>query len=466
MRRREYGQPPPQRPAATNVARPSEGKRVELSPIEIFRIAQDPAIRWAEVPGGMALLNSLLATPSDAHLQALLLQKIEEQKAKAALSGNPFYENNPTPGSIPPPGMDCLLPIQLPTGSMAAITDSSLRSNVLCVGPTGAGKTTVVRGTLACALARTKRRACDVRFIGFDRKADMLDRAYFSQPDLPLRELLASDLRFNPLQPPEGVSVAHHLALFVDIIARHCRLEASRRLIFDCAHKLFDRPRRHGVWPCMSELISQLESERATAFSKSGQYKETAVFALKSLAYSFGDSIECASSDLFARVLAEPGVTVIRADALRVEAASLLAALFIYHAYETRANASAQHGDTICFVLDDALPLVSGGSQFESEGSTNPLAQWLFMGRSRGIGFLVSAQNYAAVSPIIRNNVSTVLAAGAYGADARELSRDLHLTRAQAEILPTIANSAGLALVCARPIWGLPVLAKIPEVVK
>ena len=251
--------------------------------------------------------------------------------------------------------------------------------------------------------------------------------------------------------------------IITSLVATQLNLFASRRLLMETLQPLFRSNRSLGTWTTVSQWIHVIDKVRADPLSRQGGYREAALFALRTLYSELGSSIDYAASDFFERIFATPGCFIIRTGGLSVESASFLASLFANWIYESRGVPGRAPGHPVLFVMDDALPLIKGNTASESEGATsNPLATWSFMGRSRGIGFAIAAQNYSLVSPAFRNNAATVMAFGSYGRDAEEISRDLNLTSEQSTVLPLL--QPGQVVAISRPVWPVPVMGRIPEV--
>ena len=301
--------------------------------------------------------------------------------------------------------------------------------------------------------------------VAFDRKHDLVDCELLASHGLPVTVLNVSELKIAALQCVPGMSLRAFMNVLVALLGNHLRLMASRRLLLETLQLLYRRQRPRGVWPTLSEWIETIERIRADSTSRQGQYREAALFALKGLVNELGESVDYAASDLFEMLYASDGCFVVQCGSLGAEAASFLAGLFVNWIYEYR-GLPEHSGDwlrVVVFVMDDALPLVTGSTASESEGGGNPLANWAFMARARGIGFVVAAQNFSLISPAFRNNANTILCCGgSYGRDAEELGRHLSLTREQGQRLRVLQPGEAIAL--AHSEWPYTVYGRVPEV--
>ena len=274
--------------------------------------------------------------------------------------------------------------------------------------------------------------------------------------------LMAPELSIALFQPPAGVASSTFCSGIVQLLATHLNLFASRRLMSETLDLVLRRKRQPGTWPLLSAWIDVIEQIHVHAASRLGQYREAALYAIKSIYTELGSALDCARSSMLDILLAQSGCFIVVTDGLSAEAASLLASLIINYAFQQRARVDPRRLTPLIFILDDALPLIRAGSAGESEGGINPIATWAFMGRSRRIGLICAAQNYSEVAQALRNNADTVLCFGSYGKDARELARDLDLTREQASMLPVIRPGEVIAM--ARSVWPLACRGRVPEV--
>jgi hypothetical protein len=171
--------------------------------------------------------------------------------------------------------------------------------------------------------------------------------------------------------------------------------------------------------------------------------------------------LDYAQSNFIERLLSRPGTYVINTGGLPVKHSSLLASLIYRYVYEKR-RVTGQIDPPVLICVDDALPFVSGSHAQESEGHTAPVARWSTLGRSLGIGLLISAQNFSLLSPTLRNNTSTIVCVGSFGDDASALAKHMSLTPEQASVLPLLRPGEVVAI--ARSQWPLAVRGRLPEV--
>ncbi len=295
--------------------------------------------------------------------------------------------------------------------------------------------------------------------VAFDSKEDLADCEALSREGLPLLVLHWQQLKLALLQPPHGMELMSFIQKIVQLLASHLNLFASRRLMIERLHLLFQKPRAHGTFPTFMEWIKLIEAIQPRAISREAEYREAVLYSLKSIWWSFGEVLNYARSDMIERIVSFEGCVIIRTSGLAVEMASLLASLFVNWAFETRENGNGLK--PLIFVLDDALPLVRGGHASEAEGGINPLSTWSFLGRSKGIGFVVSAQCFSLISPALRNNADNIVCFGSSGEDALAIGRHLSLTPSQVSVLPRLETGEVVAF-CRSSGWQKPVFGRVP----
>jgi hypothetical protein len=152
-----------------------------LSALDLLTIAQDPALRLSDVPGGSVLVQHLMSDPQNPQLLRLFRQIVETQESRALISRDPYWPNYPPRGSLPLNGPGRIPLAAMPTGCVLSTPLSSLPCNLLVVGPTGSGKTSLLRAVLAAALLGQ-----EVTIVAFDYKGDLVDCELLTRATAPL----------------------------------------------------------------------------------------------------------------------------------------------------------------------------------------------------------------------------------------------------------------------------------------
>lgn len=413
----------------------------------LVQLFSNRQLRLGDVAGISYLAEQLIQNPDDVYLQDVLTRVVEEQAAAALLSGDPFHGNSPPLGVLPAFGPGRAPMLQLPSSDVLSENLMSPR-NILIVGPTGQGKTTWSHLFFLSVIA-----APPCLVVAFDRKrGELIDCESLARPGLPVLVLHWRELQIAMLQPVMGIEVPSFVNTMVQLLARESHLFASRRLMLDTLAPLYRKVRAHGTWPTLSEWFNVLDLLRVSAASRMGQYREAAMFALRQVLIELGEVVNYAASDMLDRLFARQGVVVIITEGLSSPMQALLASVFLNYAYLLRQPArELDELPPLYCLLDDALPLAYGSATSEAEGGISPLAEWCFMGRSRRMALVVSAQNFSLLSPALRTNSHVIICVGSYGRDAEELSRHMSLTREQAERLPFLTPGEAVARVAPWP---------------
>lgn len=427
-----------------------------LTPDELFAVGNDPLLRWRDVTGGDVLLNAAAAS-QDPYLHDLTIEVIRDRYRNAQASLDPFWPNYPAPGELPPFTAD-RIPLGItPFGDVYSKPIYPF-TNVLLAGPIGHGKTNQMR-IISAGLAIQ-----GAIVIIFDPKGDFADCATLWRPGFPFHVFDVEETPLALLQPPPGADINRFISNRAEMLRLHLSLQASKRLLLETLHLLFQRQRPPGTYPTLSEWLEMLERIRANSMSRLGQYREALSYALLQIKYSLGRVVDHASSNFFDVLFNRPGLYVIRTGGLMPDMANLYAGLFIEYIYETRgrsANIAAER--PVIFEFDDAMNLLRGNDRSESEGSNfNIVSHWALTSRARKIHFIVAGQNFASLSPSFRNNVETIFCFGSWGRDAEELGRHLGLNPEQKQALSVIRPPH--ALLISRDVWPHPVMVQIPLV--
>ncbi len=432
--------------------------KVMDDPLDILQRFRDPGMRYGDIPGADLLAQARMLAVHDSYLADLHAHLEHDQMAKAVISGDPYYGNPPPSGTLPPLEQGRIPIARLLTDDVLSIPIEHLVRNMLLCGPTGSGKTNYLRILLAAVM-----KSPSGLVVAFDRKGgELVNCATLTTPGIPIWVLLFNELMLAALQKPDQVALDSFVNTFVQLTATQLNLFASRRLLGETLALQYKRERPQGRWPRLSDWIATIDNIHVNALSRLGQYREAALWSLKSIYRELWQVIDYAASNMLDELFKLRGCVVISTSGLSVEAESFLISLIINHAYLSRQNQDPDSIEPLIFVLDDSLPLVRGDTAREVEGGINPISNWAFMGRSRKISLVCAIQNFALISPALSNNSDTVLCFGSYGQDAHSLARYMNLTPEQAAVLPVIRPGEVIAI--ARSTWPVAIRGSVPEV--
>ena len=421
---------------------------------DLVTLARDPALRLQDRSGADQLVASAELHPHDPYLHELLELVVAEQALWMEAYGNAFTLNTPPKGTFPPIPKPGHIPLTaLETGDVLSEPLEAKLKNTIVTGPTGGGKTNVLRAQVLSCVAN------GATTVVFDQKGDFTQcQSLESHPEVV--EVSWNELQYNPLQVPDGVDERSFISNLTELYRRQGHLYASKRLLLETLHRVFAEARQKNKVPVFQDWINAVR--RVPVKRQVRGYQEAALALLTTVKLTLGEVLECERSDAFDRITQHRGCVVIKTVGLDPEMASLLISLIVDWVFQARGVQRTVSDRPVLFFLDDALNLVHGGIRQESEEGTNPIATWSLLGRSRGIGLIVSCQNFALMSPALRSNTETIVCCGSTGRDAEELARHLHLNREQHAALSVM--QPGEVVVWARGQWPLPVYGRIPLV--
>ena len=344
------------------------------------------------------LLNLLLlCSRSEEPAYHLRLEKLLRHKwLQAKRNRDPLFINLPPAGELsafrPGRGLIALLPnnqvLSLPVGK-----HGTSRNIVFC-RPTGGGKTNSI---LALNLSLSGHAIVVI----FDRKGDLGCLSQFRQPG-PVVVLRAErDVKLSLSEGLGLLSKEHHIAQLVALITFHLKLHASSRLLTNILHEILGANGNRRL--SFSMILEKLRGIDAARTSKLGGYRDSLEFALSDLIQRSGTVLDYESSRFAESLLSGPGTFVIQTGGMPLDHCSLMASLIYRLVFERRRRTGLITPPAL-IEIDDALPFVTGSKSGESDGRSSPVAHWSTMGRSLGIGLVLSAQNFSLISPTIRNN--------------------------------------------------------------
>src|SRR2546426_5261325 len=120
---------------------------------EILKVILNPNLRWQDDPTGLRIARHLLLDPSNKHLVEWFNMKISRRiRQQLCFLDNPFYVQYPPTRALPKYEIG-RIPLELmPTGEWLSIELKALCRNMLCVGPSGGGKSNFLGGSLGAIL--------------------------------------------------------------------------------------------------------------------------------------------------------------------------------------------------------------------------------------------------------------------------------------------------------------------------
>lgn len=362
--------------------------------------------QWAYSPDAERLLFLKELCPDDPELAALLSEEVQAAEILKALYDNPLTETAPATAGLLPGSI--LLGRIIPYGVPWLLNPQEFLTHVLFSGRSGIGKTN------AMILAAGQLLQLGYSEKIFDRKGDFGCLCHFRQ----FSNLMPEHIGTNMLEPPPGMSFEQWVPILAEIIGNTANILFAGRGYF-VRNALLAREKLLnqgiGLNPTFRDVISSMESDRAPALSKIGQYRDTVIHRLRSLIDVFGDSI-CSQRRLDWNVYANaPWAISLQGyptDCQNFYIAVTVAKLLLHRMLTNRRSSS------LCdvIILDEAQTMFR--RQYEKSEGTYLLLDYLAQAREFGIGFLIGTQTLSQLADtVIANTATKIFMASGLGKD-------------------------------------------------
>ncbi len=394
----------------------------------IARLMHDhPEYRLREDPFTCQLIQMVLADPSDLDAQEFLTERIRLHQLAFLGSGDAFWGNYPAPGSLIYPGGFLPLGV-MPTGDALGLVLDQLNGNVLWLGPTKSGKTTLLSILLSQVVLLG-----NARIIVFaKKKGELSDLALLREIRHLVTVLRLEDLVLSYFRPPPGVSELAWITESVRILAQCYARYSAQRLMGEKAKELMAR-HPDGAYPTLGQLLEALDRFKPRFGLREAAYRESASWMLADILNSTGNIWSYASSTFLDYLYSGPGLCIIEAGALPQEHLNFLATYFMRWLYLQRVSAGAGPGGLVVFVLEDATAAVHIQRDRETPGGVSPISDCAYMGQRLGMGVICVTHTLGSTSEIIRQNVGAFVVCGLPGENPRLICDTLMVTSDQAD---------------------------------
>ena len=174
-------------------------------------------------------------------------------------------------------------------GRPLGLTRRQLNEHMLVVGRTGAGKTTFFYNLLDTLHEK------DIPFMVFDFKNDYRHVV----DDFDLTVINWRDLRFNPLQPPPGVTVAKWGEVLTETLAHATDLLIGSQSYFleklRQLYRLYEGESADGMYPSLFELRDLVRADEIPMSSPKFSYKERVDGRLTMMTGFSGEIFDCST---------------------------------------------------------------------------------------------------------------------------------------------------------------------------
>lgn len=283
----------------------------------------------------------------------------------------------------------------------------ALNRHMLVIGQTGAGKTTLFYNILD---------QLPVPFWAFDLKQDY--RHLIHRRD----ELLVlpwEKFRFNPLQPPDGVSPWRWAQVFTDMFGHaHSLLSGSKNYLMA---KIVDLYRVYGVlnnedpegYPSLHDLQLFVEEDSQHPASPKGQYRSRVLNRLEAMNLTAGAMFDCSTGYPLNELLERD--VVFEFDGLGTDVQNMVMETLFAAVYEYR-RAQGQRGTGLrhVFLLDEGKQVFSVYKERSDDAGLPEIDALTARMREFGEGLIVADQEATKLTESIKANtyVSVLMGVG------------------------------------------------------
>jgi len=285
------------------------------SPETIGQLMRDhPEYRLQDDPLTWQFIQMISADRDDLDAQELLTEHIHLHQLAFLSSGDAFWGNYPTPGSLIYPS-DFLQVGQIPNGDAIGLVISQLPGNVGVLGPTRSGKTSLL-GHVFISNPHLLHSACIIAFVKKPELRHLVTVPQIGSRVLGFRrgDLAISCLKKPSTQVPEGAWSNEFVRLIAQCYARF----SAQRLLGDIVNDLMaNHP--EGVYPTLRQVAEVLDALKPRWGSRETGYKESLSYILRDLLNCTGSMWDYSSSNFLEVLTSTPGLAIIELEDLPQE---------------------------------------------------------------------------------------------------------------------------------------------------
>jgi len=313
------------------------------------------------------------------------------------------------------------------TGSSYDLKQDDLTQHLLAVGQSGAGKTTLFYNVMD---------QLDVPFWVFDRKQDY---RHLLQDYDNLLVLPWSELKFNPLKPPENVPPRRWAQVFAEIFGHATALlSASKNYVMKRllrlyrAYDLFDEI--ESPYPSLHEFHLYVAEDGINYMWASSDYRDRVLNRVEAMLLSAGTVFEC-SNGYPLQDLLERNV-VFEVDGLGTDVQNFLMEILFAYVYEYRVAQNQRGGDLRhVFFLDEGKRVFSVYKERQDAVGIPTIDDMTAKMREFGEGLVVADQEASKLTDSIKANTLTkMLLATGDAKQFEEMADSLGLSPRQREV--------------------------------
>lgn len=314
-----------------------------------------------------------------------------------------------------------------PTGGTYDLQQDDLTKHLLAVGQSGAGKTTLFYNLVD---------QLSVPFWSFDLKQDY---RHLVQHRDDLVVLPWTQLKFNPLQPPEGVRPRRWIQVVSEIFGHATSLlSGSKNYLMKQLVKLYQL---YGLldaveppYPSLLELQLLLEHDNINYVRKTSNYRDTVLNRVEAMNRTAGSIFDCSRGHPIPDLL-ERNV-VFELDGLGEDVQNFLMEALIAHVYEHRMAHDHRGGDLRhAFLVDEGKRVFSVYKERQDAAGVPTIDELTAKMREFGEGLVVADQEASKLTDSIKANTATkVLLPTGDRKQFAAMAESMHLSDRQAEV--------------------------------
>jgi len=313
------------------------------------------------------------------------------------------------------------------TGDQYGVPEADLMKHLLVVGQSGAGKTTLFYHVM---------NQLEVPFWAFDLKQDY---RHLVQERDELVVLPWQQLRFNPLQPPDGVSPRRWAQVFSEIFGHATALlSASKNYLMKqiiALYRLYDLFEEVSPpYPSLYELQLLMKRDNINYMRKAADYRDTVVNRLEAMTMTAGAVFDCSEGYTVEELLQRD--VVFEFDGLGRDTQNFLMEILFAYVYEYRL-AQNQRDDGLhhVFFLDEGKRVFSVYKERQDAAGIPAIDELTAKMREFGEGLVVADQEASKLTDSIKANTYTKLLLATGGQrEFEEMAAAMQLSDRQAAV--------------------------------
>lgn len=292
-----------------------------------------------------------------------------------------------------------LLGKELKTGAPVALKEEELVHHLGVFGRTGAGKTTLFQNLMT---------HLTVPFWAFDRKQDYRHMVQVL-PDLLV--LPWSQLKFNPLKPPDGVDPSRWAQVFTEIFSHATSLlSGSKNHLLTAVMELYTEyglfQENTGPYPSLFELYHHLDQEAINYVRKKANYRDTVVNRLEPMIMVLGHIFDCSQGYSIEELMQRR--VVFEVGGLNRDIQRFLQEILFAYAYEHQLAENKRSGELeLVIFVDEGKQMFSVYLERQDASGIPEIDDLTARARQFGLGLAVADQEATKLTESIMANTRT-----------------------------------------------------------